>query len=410
MGLKSFLLNKYLIDWNDKSSKIKVIVTVLSSIISTMAIILVIGSINGFQHIIKDKVHNFYPELGISNYNMPVQDYENTMKNLKKLDYIRHAEPTIYSELIIASFNNDSSPKSLSGCMFRAVDEKEIEDAFRTLRERGFRLRKYSGSISGRLPVFLGSELAKKLMINLGDSISLYIPFFRTTVVGTTHKAQEAYLAGIIDTGLFRYNEMAGFMLIGDMQELLELKNEILAIDIYLKKNADTDAAKNQIKVLTDAHVRDFTFISHGITGFYRLIKKGLYFLLFIIMGVGLFNIISMIVLMILEKLKEFSVLNVLGMPLKSIAFLVCSKGFLIGVFSSFAGLLLSIFIAYAENRLQIIRIEQSVYDIDYLPVYIEFYETALIMAIIILLNTLIPLLPGLRILKLHPSEILRYE
>lgn len=416
MGIKCFLLKKYLIDWDDRASKIKIIITVISTIISTMAILLVIGSINGFQHIIKERVHYFYPELGISYYSLPVHDYENKVKVLYGLDFIKLIEPTVYGEFILASFNPDQTPKSLSGCMFRGVKTSENEqaqlDIFEILEKRGFKISKYIGyhPDPSRIPLIIGSELAKKLMLDLGDALNIYIPFFRTTLTGATHKTQGAYLAGIIDTGLFRYNAIAGFMSLGDMQKLLEISSEVYSIDIYLEKDTDIIYAKSEINGLIDGHIRDYSYISGGITGFYNLIKKGLYFVLIIVLAVGLFNIISMIILMILEKLREFSLLNAIGMPLKSIALLVGLKGFIIGTVSSVTGLLLAIIIAGIENKYQLIRIEESIYDIAYLPVYLDPIEVMAIMAVIIFLNTIIPLIPALRILKLDPAHILRYE
>ncbi len=410
MLIERFLLRKYLFDWDDKSAKIKVIITIISSVVSTLSILLVIGSINGFQHVIEKRVHNFYPELGINHYNMPISNYRDLIDQLQPLPCISYAEPAIYSELILASFNEDQSPKSLSGCMFRTINAPDIKKAVMALKSRGFYTGGFIVEESSYLPVFLGSELAKKLRVEPGENFNLYIPFFRTTIAGATHKTQKAYLAGVIDTGLFRYNALAGFMMLGDLQSLLEINDDVLSIDIYLEDGADINHAKSEIKELTGANIRDYTFISQGMTDFYRLIKKGLYFLMMIILAVALFNIISMIILMILEKLKEFSVLNSLGMPMRSIAFLVGLKGFLIGVFSSFCGLLLALIISYAQNSLRLVRIEESVYDISYLPIYISPAETAVIMAVIILLNTLIPLFPSLRVLRLNPADILRYE
>lgn len=410
MGLKRFLLNKYLIDWDDRISKTKIIITIASSIISTMVILLVIGSLNGFQYIIKNRVHLFYPELGITYYNMPIHDYDAVSQSLRDIDSIRSVEPTIYGEFIIASFNPDQTPRALSGSMVRGIDAKDIIEAFHILRSRGFSLRVYEGDQPGKIPMVLGRELADKMMIDLGDPFRLYIPFFRTTIAGATHKTQDVYLRGIIDTGLFRYNTIAGFMLNNDMQRLLEIDDEVYAIDIYLKSGADIDTVKTEIKNITDGHIRDYTYISKGITGFYELIKKGLYFVLIIILIVGFFNIISMIILMILEKLKEFSILNTLGMPLRSIAFLIALKGFIIGFFSSFTGLALAIIITFLQNRYHLIAIEESVYDISHLPIYLEPVEVIIIMVLIMLLNTIIPMLPSMKILKINPSEILRYE
>lgn len=412
MDLKLFLLKKYLFDWKDNTSRTKIIVTVLSSVISTMAILLVIGSLNGFQYVISNKVHDFYPELGISNYNVPEYlsaDPDSFQAMLESMEQVKYVEPALYSEFIMASFNPDNSPRSLSGTMIRGINAKNVEQAFQMLQKRGFKARTLERKKEG-VPVVLGSELARRLMVVPGDRFFLYVPFFRSTIAGPAHKSQEVYLAGVIDTGLFRYNAIAGFMLMKDMRYILEIEEDLYSLDIYLETGTDVENTKSELKNIIHSGIRDYTHISQSITGFYDLIKHGLYFVLSIILIVGFFNIISMIILMVLEKLKEFSILNVMGLPLSSIAVIVGIRGFITGFFSSALGLGLTILISFLQNSYQIIKIEESIYDIAYLPIYLDMAEMTAIMVIITLMNTLIPLLPSIRVLRLNPSEILRYE
>jgi len=409
MSIYRLLLKKYLTS-GSTSPLLPSRLSFFSSLIACMAIVLVVGTLSGFQYVIKEKVRHFYPQLSLVNPYGQITDSAKWLQYLAAQPAVSLAEPVLYGEFILASYQTDGSPRSMHGAMIKSVAADR--DAFAgTLRQRGFTLQGTPVAVQ-EVPLILGVELARTLRVAPGDALVMYMPYFRTTLAGVTYRAKQARVAAVIDTGLFRYNSKTGFVPFADLQAFLDI-NGVLAVDIYLRDARDQAAAgllSRDLEARSAYKVKDYARAGADIYRFYALIKKGLYFVLALVVAVGLFNVVSLLILTVMEKRREFAILHTLGLPLRALSLLIMIKGLVTGILSTALGLGLAVALSRLENTYRFIAIKSAIYDISYLPVYLDPWETGAIALVLVALHVLFPIYPAMRVLRIQPARLLRYE
>ena len=149
---------------------------------------------------------------------------------------------------------------------------------------------------------------------------------------------------------------------------------------------------------------------NQALFGALQLEKIALGVIVFLIVLVAAFNIVSTLVMVVADRTREIGILRTMGMTQKGIQQVFVIQGVWIGVIGTTAGTLLGVGVSWALDRFQLIRIPGDVYFVEYLPAEMDPFDIALIVVASILVSFVATIYPARQAARLEPVEAIRHE
>ena len=372
----------------DKAFSISTILSSLALILGISILITVMSVMNGFREELIKSLSGINGDLII--YESSDQDITNLEKKYPDAKIVKN-----YQQRVIST-----NEQGIEGLLMKSLT---IEDFYKIprLNENLFEISNISDNW-----VFIGTELARSLDLKVGDTLQISIPGSSMTILGPVLNSQLLQIKGIFNTGIYDYDKYfiysneSYFRYVSDSPifEIYEGKNKIDTIDL---NNMIYDTWGDQNQSLSQALATE---------------KNVMFIILFFIILISSFTIISNQIFFIKEKYKDIVLLKSLGISQFQICLLFFFNSFLVSIFSiilgTSLGLLLSINIDSIENFLSfLLNYELWNNEIRYLtsmPYSIQLNDIIFIISISIISALIASYIPILRILKIKPNLVLR--
>ena len=378
--------------------------------LGVMALITVISVMNGFEKELKDRIlgmasHAVIEELnGLNNWEAVIQDVKNHPEIVGAAPYF-HAEGMITKDKIV---NGTIIRGILPGEEenVAVVAEKMIEGDLSNLKASEFN-------------IILGSELARKLNLQIGDKVTLVAPQANVTPAGIVPRLKRFTLTGIFEVGMYEFD--SGLVLI-HMDDALRLfrKSNPTGIRIKTSNILKAPGISREVASQLSNNYRVIDWTQRH-SNFFRALKTEktvMFVILSLIVAVAAFNIISTLVMAVSDKQSDIAVLRTLGASPQSILKIFMIQGTIIGVIGIFLGILGGVWLA--SNIETIVPVLESmfgykflspdVYYISDLPSDMHWNDVLYIGVISFILCLLATIYPAIRAAKILPAEALRYE
>ena len=372
----------------DKAFSISTILSSLALILGISILITVMSVMNGFREELIKSLSGINGDLII--YESSDQDITNLEKKYPDAKIVKN-----YQQRVIST-----NEQGIEGLLMKSLT---IEDFYKIprLNENLFEISNISDNW-----VFIGTELARSLDVKVGDTLQISIPGSSMTILGPVLNSHLLQIKGIFNTGIYDYDKYfiysneSYFRNVSDSPifEIYEGKNKIDTIDL---NNMIYDTWGDQNQSLSQALATE---------------KNVMFIILFFIILISSFTIISNQIFFIKEKYKDIVLLKSLGISQFQICLLFFFNSFLVSIFSiilgTSLGLLLSINIDSIENFLSfLLNYELWNNEIRYLasmPYSIQLNDIIFIISISIISTLIASYIPILRILKIKPNLVLR--
>lgn len=370
------------------------------------ALLVVTSVMNGFERELKSALTAFHGHVILFSRGEPVTDAAKYIEEIPKLfPEVTAVSPYVFSEVMV------SSSKGVAGAVIEGIHRPTIEKVSRVAEKL----------IAGRLPeagapeattppeITLGSEMARKLHVTVGDSVVLTVPFAKD---GDTPLVRKLSVVGIVRLGTYDYDSKYALMELSAFQKVMEMGEKVNAFKLLTKdasRSLETTNGLND-KYVYPLRARDWSSLNRNLFYAIRLEKAVIATILMAIVLVASFNIISTIMMMVHDKKRQISMLKALGWGRRQTFGVFLLIGGVMSVLGTVLGLGLGRALCAVVAWKSIIDLPADVYFLSRLPVEIRPWEWTIICLVTVLLAVLSTLWPSYRVSRESPVEGLRYE
>lgn len=368
-------------------------ISILGIIIGVMALVVVIGVMAGFDKELHDKIIGTTSHVIIEK-DSGILDYDTVVKKISSLKDVSGASAYVSGQLFLST--NDR----IIGVALRGVN---IENEVKTSKIKDY-ITQGDFNLSSN-DLLIGSEIARELNLQVGDKIMLYSPL---------NKTSDPYnIKGIFRSGMYQYDVSLVFIGLNKAQELLGYGKIASGISVKLKNIYDAPAKKNEISKLLGRGfvIRSWQEVNRNYFAALKLEKITMFIILTLIVLVACFNIVSTLIVLVVDKTKDIGVLKSLGATKKSIARIFTLQGFLVGFIGITVGISSGLVLCGLLKKYEFIKLPKDIYYLDHLPVEIQIYpDIVAIVAATIFIVLVATIYPAKKAANLDPVEALRYE
>ena len=372
----------------DKAFSVSTILSSLALILGISILITVMSVMNGFREQLVES---------LSGVNGDITIYDANKDKIKK---IQEKNPSISFVENLQSRVITSNENGIEGLLMKSLNKEDIYKIPK-INQNIFEIEKNIDNW-----VFIGVELARSLNLKVGMPIQINIPGNSMTILGPVLNSRQLTIKGIFNTGVYDFDK---YFIFSNIDQFKNIKSNKV-IDVYLNnKNFDySDLDGLNYSTWEDQNQTLAQALSTE--------KNVMFVILFFIIVISSFTIISNQIFFIKEKYKDIILLKALGIKQSKICFIFFLNSFFISFFSivigTCLGLLLSTNIDSVENFLSyLLNFELWNNEIRYLtsmPYSIKINDIVFIVSISLFSSLVASYIPILRIFRIKPNLILR--
>ncbi|MBD3233157.1 MAG: lipoprotein-releasing ABC transporter permease subunit [candidate division Zixibacteria bacterium] len=407
MQYELFIASRYMRS-REKSRFISIVtfISIGGISVGVAALIIVLSVMNGFESDIRKKIVGTTSHITVSSFDRQgLHPDDSLYDKILGVKGVVAASPVVQGKIAI------SSPYGSDGVVVRGVDpvkNKVVSDIHENMIVGSFEFgdREKPG-------IVLGVSLADNLNVNVGDRVTVFsLNEADFDPLTSRPVANHYYVEGLFETGMYEYDGSLVYMSLEEAQWLFGMGEQVSFIDVKTQNiyEAASIAKKidNELGYLYFAS--DWSRTHKNLFSWMTLEKWAMFLALSLIIAVAGFNIISNLIMIVLEKKKDIGILRALGAQRTAIRKIFIIKGLMVGIIGLLSGSILGLFLCFLQNEYSIISLPAEIYFINKLPVKIDPLDLIGIVGITLIITYIASLYPANRAASLAPAEVIRYE
>ena len=391
------------------------VISILGVMIGVMTLNIVMAVMTGFEETLRDRLLGINAHIALIKSGDQLRDYEKLVDQVRRESGVVAASPSIYGQVMLTA-----GPR-VAGVVVRGVDPDRVNgviDIQKYMTAGSLQNLKQPQSLrvddrTVLLPgLIVGSRLASQLGVFPGSPLQVVSPLGSPTAIGVIPKVRRFIVVGIFKTDMSEIDSTLVFMNLKDAQKFFELEDAATNIEIRVKDvyQARQIADDIQRQLGFPYFAEDWSRLWPNLFSALRL-EKTVYFLVLLLMVlVGAFNIVSTLIMVVMEKRKDIAILQSMGATRESIRRIFLFKGCVIGVVGTTLGVLLGLAVCLLIQKYRFIELPKDVFLISTVPVRIYLSNYLLVAFASLLVCLLASIYPARQAAKLDPVEIIRYE
>ncbi len=386
--------------------------SMLGIIFGVLVLITVLSVMNGFEKEFRDRILSMVSHVTVSGTDGQLSDWRATQTKITVNPSIISNAPYIQKQVMITA-NGE-----MKGALIQGIDPEQqntvgdvnkhmIEGSFDDLTPRGY-------------SIALGVGLAEQLGVFPGDKVTVITPQIRVTPAGMVPRSKRFTVAAIYRIKMPEYDGSTAFIHMRDAAKLFRTKDTVTGIRLKLDDlfTAPALAQKLQASLGDKFVVKDWGDENKALFQVMKTERIVMFFILFLIVLVAVFNLVSTLVMVVNDKQSDIAILRTQGMSSNQIRKIFMVQGTIIGFVGALIGAILGVILASNvgavlsgfENLLNIQIMSPDVFVDASLPTLIKLPQVAGIAVLAFVLAILATLYPASRAAKVQPAGALRYD
>jgi lipoprotein-releasing system permease protein len=259
--------------------------------------------------------------------------------------------------------------------------------------------------------IVLGVDLATTLEVHVGDKVHLVTPDQILTPIGTMLRSRAFRVVGTFSLGLYEFDSEYGLIDLPVAERVFGKDApsfmEVRVNDMWASSEVAADIPKKLGEQYTTQDWRD---MNKSLFSALWLEKIAIAIAIGLIIMVAALNIVTSLILLVMEKNRDIAILKTMGAQTKSVRRIFLLQGLIIGLVGTGGGTILGIALIFVLDRYKLIHVPIDVYQISYIPFTLLPLDLLTVVTAAMLICLLATLYPSRQAAKLDPAQALRYE
>lgn len=379
-------------------------IAIAGVMLSLAVMILSVAIIKGFKTEIKDKVRGFIGDIQIYRFDLngsfeksPFVPNDTTLKGLQNNPNLKSYYPFATKPAII------SANGEVEGINFKGIDQSYDWDFIKKNLIKGTII---NFADSNEYQILISNYTASRLKLNVGDS-------FVTHFVKNPPKRRKFKIVGIYNVGIENIDKS---FVLGNINVIRSVDNwqpnQIGGIEVRVKDFANLEPVADMVynNVQLDLRSRSVIESTPEIFTWLSLLDVNTQVLLILMMIVGVINMVTALLIMILERTTMIGLLKALGISNYSVMkIFLYNAVYLVGI-GLFLGNVLGLGICYLQQYTHLFKLDQTNYYLAYVPIEIHFEDVLLLNLATVVICTLVLLIPASIMSRISPLKAIRFK
>ena len=399
-------------------------ISVAGIFLGVAALIIVIAVMNGFENDLRNKILGINSHIILMEYSGAMRNHPRVMQEVSGVPGVVAATPFIYSQAMLKNGSN------VTGIVLRGLSTKDAlkvinlgkisEGKLDYLKEGEQRIPGLKPELAGLPGILIGRELAKNLGVFLFETVYVVSPAGVSTPMGMVPRMKPFVVVGIFESGFYEYDSTLAYISLKNCQEFLNMGDTVTGIEIRVDDiyKADRIAKAIEKKLGYPYWGRNWMEMNRNLFSALKLEKRVMFIILSLIVLVAAFNIISALIMIVMEKNKDIAILKAMGATRGGIMKIFIFQGLVVGAIGTFFGCLAGLAVAFnleflsrfVEKLFGFKILPGDVYYLNELPSQVNYGDVGIIILGTMLISFLATIYPSWRASRLDPAEALRYE
>ena len=383
------------------------LVSMIGLMLGVAVLITVLSVMNGFDRELKNRILGMIPQATIASGEI-IQDWPNLVKRVEQHPHVVAAAPFTQIQGMIAAQGQ------VSGVVISGI-EPQLEQNV-SIVQHHMSAGSLAGLREGEFGIVLGKSLTDSLGLRVGDKVTLVLPEASPSPAGVIPRFKRFTLVGTFSIGS-DVDGLIGYIHLNDAARLLRLPDGAQGVRMKLDDIfAAPQVAQDLAQQLPNMYPNDWTQTHGNLFAAIQMEKAMVSLLLFLIVLVAAFNIVSSLVMTVTDKKSDIAILRTLGASPATITRIFMVQGMIIGMVGTLIGTILGVIAALTIGEVfswvsQVFGLQlMDAYFINYLPSQLRGSDVLTVVSVSLALSFLATIYPALRAAKIQPAEALRYE
>jgi lipoprotein-releasing system permease protein len=388
--------------------------------VGVMTLVVVMSVMNGFEIDLREKILGTTAHITVLHIGREgIADYPAVEAKVEKIEGVEAVAPFVYVEGILSS-KHDSIGAVIRGVDMEShrnistIEDKIVEGTmdFDAAKETGLEA-KLGGYVPPADGIVLGVELAHNLGVDINDTVTLISPqVVWNPLAPIPPKMKNFRVVGIFDVGMYEFDSSLAYIDLKTAQDFLGIPDKVNGLEVKVEDVFAAPAVSARINeaVGLPYFARDWTVTHEQLWTMLALERHTMFIILSLIVLVAAFNILSTLIMIVIEKTGEIGIMKAMGATNGAVVRIFVLKGLIIGSVGTALGLAAGLVLCEVLKKYQFVKLPAEVYAMRTLPVVVQPTDVVLICLVALAISVAATIYPAWRAARLEPVEAIQHE